>query len=103
MKINRKKAMLIGLASSVLFAGVACSRNKSEEGTTTQATTKKPNITVEDNELEDVYGPPVEDNEPDTVYGPPEDLLGTDTDALDNVEVNIHSTVYGPPTTTEEN
>ena len=95
MKINKKKALLIGLASSVLFAAAACKKD------TNETTTDKPKITTEDNQLEDVYGPPVEDglsaeeNVPEVVYGPP-------------VDENSIPAVYGPPedfgseTTTEE-
>ncbi len=64
----------------------------------------------EDNQLEDVYGPPVEfdeeENIPETVYGPPEDfyqkaesVTPAVTEAPEEFpeEENIIETVYGPP------
>ncbi|MCR5292561.1 MAG: hypothetical protein K6E28_06745 [Eubacterium sp.] len=64
MKINPKKAMLIGLAAGTLFGTAGCGAANNDAPTvygppqdmtevTTEATTK-----VEDNELPDVYGPP---------------------------------------------
>lgn len=78
MKINPKKAMLIGLAAGTLFGTAGCGADNNDaptvygppqdmtvqeetwqensettEEVTTEATTK-----VEDNELPDVYGPP---------------------------------------------
>ena len=51
---------------------------------------EKPQITPEDNELPDVYGPPVDSNIVEPVYGPPqEDSIAPD--------MNMQPVVYGPP------
>ena len=95
MKIRPKKALLIGLASTVLFSASGCGTNGNE------TTEKKPGIVTEDKEPVAVYGPPpdlteeksekksekkteekteapkpitTEDNIPVDVYGPPEDF-----------------------------
>ena len=52
MKIRPKKALLIGLASTVLFSASGCGTNGNE------TTEKKPGIVTEDNEPVAVYGPP---------------------------------------------
>ena len=99
MKIRPKKAALIGLAATTLFAVVGCSKNKNET----------------------VYGPPpdlkTEENENRAVYGPPPDLekdSGTtekksesstketerNTEAVTEpltVDQNEPVDVYGPP------
>ncbi len=75
MKIRPKKAMLIGLASSVLFNTAGCVTNGGSEE-------PKPQVTTEENVPVAVYGPPeaftsaptVEENELPDVYGPPEDF-----------------------------
>ena len=82
MKINPKKAAMIGVAATTLFTLVAC----------------------EDNRQPNVYGPApdinVEQNEPETVYGPPEMF---ENDATKAPEVTINPSdneleeVYGPP------
>ena len=76
MKIRPKKAMLIGLASSVLFSTAGCVRNGETD------TEEPKTATTENNIPAAVYGPPevfteeptVEDNELPDVYGPPEDF-----------------------------
>ncbi len=94
MKIRKKKAMLIGLAASTVFAVGGCRENQQEtvygppQGIDTE-------VGTEQNQNVEVYGPPadlntekktenktesttapptVDDNEPVAVYGPPEDF-----------------------------
>ena len=112
MKINKKKAMLIGLASSVLFGSGGCEKKNSTE--VSEPATD--NITSESNDLPTVYGPPesftstdtsitTEDNQLEDVYGPPEDFgLYGDPDIKINegsespdIEENAIPAVYGPP------
>ena len=82
MKINPKKAALIGVAATTLFTLAAC----------------------DDNRQPNVYGPApdvqVEDNEPETVYGPPEAFEQDETEAPEatiSPEDNEIVDVYGPP------
>ena len=112
MKITKKKATLIGLASSVLFNTAACGRNNEPNvyGPPNQ------NVTTDINLTQTVYGPPedftatdteitTEDNVLEDVYGPPEDFGITeapdieDTEDIDapDIEENAIPTVYGPP------
>lgn len=84
MKVNPKKAMLIGLAACTLFGTTSCG--------------------VEENVEPDVYGPPsdievdVDDTEEETTA---EDKNSKD-DKTDTEEVTVDdnepSVVYGPPT-----
>ncbi len=87
MRINPKKAMLIGLASSMLFTAAGCKKSNNE------TTEEKTTITTEDNELEDVYGPPVEDtteiNETPTVYGPP--LTEQDNQSINQTQPDLNN------------
>lgn len=75
MKMTKKKAAMFGLAAVTLFGTAGFGSCGVQE------------------EVPDVYGPPVEfdvtDNEPVAVYGPPADLM--------DVKDNEAPEVYGPP------
>ena len=84
MKVNPKKAALIGLAASTLFGTSSCGASNNEEptvyGPPQSFSTASPSeqeiieVTEDQNLTPVVYGPPtVEDNENEDVYGPPED------------------------------
>lgn len=85
MKINPKKAMMIGLASSMLFTAAGCKDKASTDATTASAT--------------------VEQNSPAVVYGPPEFFTeedvtteeATETTEAPSVNQNKNEDVYGPP------
>ena len=106
MKIKKRKAMLIGLAATTLFSAQGCGPN-------IHGCVYGPPNRVEDNQLEDVYGPPVideQDNAESGVYGPPviyeednqlEDVYGPPIDDI-GPEENENERVYGPPTDYDE-
>ena len=105
MKIKKRKAMLIGLAATTLFSAQGCGPN-------IHGCVYGPPNRVEDNQLEDVYGPPIDDigpeeNENERVYGPPTDYDEEEDDSVsDNAvsaneaevtpAINIEPPVYGP-------
>ena len=121
MKITKRKKMLLGLAASTLFTVTGCPFNQEPDvyGMPDRGLYDDSNIDVNNNQVEDVYGPPIDeidpdnneiegvygppqwfddgpdispdDNELDDVYGPPEWFDGTEPD--DNMEPNV----YGPP------
>ena len=81
MKINPKKAMLIGLAAGTLFGTAGCGAANNDVPTvygppqdmTVQEDTRQENSeTTEEATTE--AAPDVEDNEPAVVYGPPQDM-----------------------------
>jgi hypothetical protein len=93
MKINPKKAALIGLAATTLFSASGCSMSKNadvygppdmmESDDPIDTEVPKATITPEENKQETVYGPSEmfeeqkptldpADNETVDVYGPPE-------------------------------
>lgn len=98
MRKNPKKIALIGLAASVVFGTSACGGNEPAGVYGPPVTTQ---MTTEDNELTEVYGPAIEDfteddNEAPTVYGPPQDMTEDTTEEI-TVEDNQLEDVYGPP------
>lgn len=87
MKINPKKAALIGLAATTAFAVSGCWSKQNE----IETLYGPPEMLVDDNELEDVYGPPVGE-EDDIIYD--EEIEEQDPT---KPESNIAEAVYGPP------
>ena len=78
MKINPKKAALIGLAASTMFTVTGCGANVSQ------------------NEEPEVYGPPVISEEP---AEEPTTSDQTTTEEIIMPQQNEEPTVYGPPPT----
>ena len=105
MKINPKKAALIGLAASTLFSATGCSTSEPVNvyGPPNVMGSEGPEATMDpgNNSPDKVYGPPESietmdpaDNEPETVYGPPEMFEDEPTiSPADNDPVEV----YGPP------
>ncbi len=99
MKIRPKKAMLIGLAATTLFAVVGCSKNSNET-----VYGPPPDLKTEDNENRAVYGPPpnLEENSGTTEKKSESSTKGTErnTEAVTEpltVDQNEPVDVYGPP------
>ena len=123
MKITKRKKLLLGLAASTLFTMTGCPSNREPNvyGMPDRGLYEDSNdVDVNNNQIEDVYGPPewfndeptpanneIEgvygppewfeptpaDNEIEDVYGPPEWFDGEEPDVIDNMP----APVYGPP------
>lgn len=101
MKITKRKKLLIGLAAGTLFSVGGFSSCRGPETVYGPPT----DFEMDDNQNEDVYGPPVEDldledNVPEAVYGPPSYFGEEDEEEetpTPTVSANEADDVYGPP------
>lgn len=87
MKVNKKKAALIGLAATTLFGAAGCGRN----------------------EEPDVYGVPIpatvteQQNIADGVYGPPNEMMTESERTTENIERRTESDTESTTVNVEDN
>ena len=99
MKISKRKKLLLGLAATTLFTMTGCPADN-DTGAPRGLIEDSDRPDVNNNQVEDVYGPPIDDIGPDDnviegVYGPPEWFnSGDPVITPDDNELND---VYGPP------